>query len=136
MIKETNIIQPTDICEIGQILEIGTGLFLRIEHFLPGSPGLVRGAILIQGRDILLGADLLAGLILETGILVMVRETTAIDHHLVRGVGTALEINKGTVLLPTHSKNSGPILAPKAQDTHLGATGHTNSIHAKKLGTV
>ena len=32
-----------------------------------------------------------------------------------------------------HSKNSGPILTPKAQATHLGATGHTNSIHAKNL---
>ena len=99
--EETDIVQPTNICEIGQTLEIGTGLFPRIEHFPPGSPGLVSGAILIQGKDILLGADLIAGLILDKGILVIIRETTAIDHHLVRGVGTALEINMGTVLLPT-----------------------------------
>ena len=33
----------------------------------------------------------------------------------------------------SHSEHSGPNLATKAQSTHLKATGHTNSIHAKNL---
>ena len=32
-----------------------------------------------------------------------------------------------------HPKNPGPILTPKAHTTQLGATCHTNSIHAKNL---
>ena len=102
MTEETNkISRALNIRGIDQILRVGTDLFLRTGHLLQGIHGLDTEAILMQGKDFLLGADLTAGLILETGILVMVRETTAIDHHLVRGVGTALEINMGTVLLPT-----------------------------------
>ena len=102
MTEEKNKIKRAiNILGIDQIPGVGTGLFLRTGHFLPGSPGLVRGAILMQGKDFLLGADLTAGPILETGILVIVHETTALDHHLVRGVSTALGIDKGTVLLPT-----------------------------------
>ena len=99
--EEIEIVRPTNLCEIGQTLKIGTGLFPRIEHFPPGTPDLVSGVILTQGKDILLEVDLIVGLILDKGILVIIRETTAIDHHLVIGAGTDLEINMGMVLLPT-----------------------------------